>query len=347
MTILLYGATGYTGKLIAREAKAQGVDIILSGRDAAKLSALSSELGYDFRAMDLSNTDGLKKMLSDISVVLHIAGPFSATAEPMLNACLATGTHYIDITGEIAIFERHAALSKKAAAKGVMVMSGAGFDVVPTDCMAAYAKQQLPDATHLVLAVGGDFRPSRGTAKTGAESAGTGTKQRRKGKIITIKKTPRMDLDFGNGIESAIGMSWGDVSTAYHTTGIPNIEVYFQSSPQLEQVASLGFLARMFVRTSLGQALIKKQIDKGPEGPSEEERLNGRTIVLAIAKNGKGDMFSTRLDCMEGYRLTSMTALDIARRIDQGESKPGFQTPAGLFGADYVLQFENTSRQDL
>lgn len=238
--IMIYGATGYTGKLVAQEAKRQGLNPLLAGRSAAKLKAVAEPLGFEWRAVALEDSAALDAALSEVQAVLHIAGPFSQTSKPMLDACLRTKRHYLDITGEIDVLEACAARDAEAKAAGIVVLPGVGFDVVPSDCLAAHMKERMPDAVKLTLAIGGLEKMSRGTAKSSVESIANPVRVRRGGEIVTQWPPERKSFDFGKGPRPSIAIGWGDVATAYHSTGIGDISVYFEAMPQLEQMANMG-----------------------------------------------------------------------------------------------------------
>ncbi|MBI5716913.1 MAG: saccharopine dehydrogenase NADP-binding domain-containing protein [Burkholderiales bacterium] len=344
---LIYGATGYTGKLVARTARSQGLRPILAGRDAARTQAVAAGHGFEWRAFGLAEAAKLDAALNEVDAVLHLAGPFSATSRPMADACLRTGRHYLDITGEIDVFEALAARSTEAKARGVMLLPGAGFDVVPSDCLAAHVKRRLPDATRLFLAIGGLGRLSRGTAKTSVEGIALGTRARRGGRVVRLPDTPRASADFGDGPVPTVALSWGDIATAWHSTQIPDIDVHFQSSRQIEQMTKLGPLARFMLSTRLGQHIAKAAVDRQPEGPTDAERAADHAVLVAEASNAKGDTVRSRLRTPEGYTLTAMTATEIVRRVLAGDFKPGFQTPSLAYGADFVMRFEGVTREDL
>ncbi|MDO8288481.1 MAG: saccharopine dehydrogenase NADP-binding domain-containing protein [Parvibaculum sp.] len=344
---LIYGATGYTGKLVARTAKALGMHPLLGGRNEARLKSVAGQHGFDFRAFDLSDTATLETVLNEVDVVLHIAGPFSQTSKPMLDACIRTGTHYLDITGEIDVFEACAAQNEAAKTAGIMVLPGVGFDVVPSDCLAAHMKARMPDATELSLSISGLTSMSRGTAKTGVESIGRGTRVRRDGDIVALKVPPRINVDFGQGMRPAIGMGWGDVSTAFYSTDIPAITVYFEASPELEQMAGLSGFKRWVASLGFMQRRLKAQVDQMPEGPTDTERRAGHSILIGEAVNAAGDRVVSRLTTPEGYTLTAMTSLEIVRRALSGDVHPGFQTPSLAYGADFITEFDGCVLQDL
>lgn len=345
--ILLYGATGYTGQLAAEHAVASGLRPILAARNRDTLEPLANRLGLEARVFDLQTTSGIQYGIAGASVVLHMAGPFSATSRPMADACLASKIHYLDITGEIDVFEALAARDSEAKAAGVMLLPGVGFDVVPSDCLAAHVKRRLPSATRLRISIGGLGRVSRGTAKTMLESLGRGTLVRRKGQIEELPDAPRATVDFGEGPTATIGVSWGDVATAWHSTQIPDIEVHFESSPQLRKAAMLPRPLKKGLAIGFVQGLLKRWIDRTqPAGPTAEQRRQSRSVLVADAWDNTGAHVSSRLETAEGYTLTARTAVEIARRVSMGDASPGFQTPSTAFGADFILSFDGTTRQD-
>lgn len=345
--IMLYGATGYTGRLTAEAAVKAGLQPVLAGRNTDKVREMAEAMGLRWAAFGLEDPVRIDHALQQVDAVAHMAGPFSATAKPMLEACLRTGRHYLDITGEIDVFEMAAARGPEAKAKGIMVMPGVGFDVVPSDCLAAHMKRRLPDADKLDLCLSGLGTASRGTLKTMVEGIRSGTRVLRNGQIVTLPRPITRSCDFGKGAVEAIAVGWGDISTAYHSTGIPNVTVYFEAVPQLKRAAQMGPVTRWLLGTRIAQGFLKRQIDRMPEGPSAEQRASGHSILIGEATNAKGQTVRSRLTTPEGYSLTAATALGIAKRVLAGDWKPGFQTPSMAYGPDLILDFENCRREDL
>jgi short subunit dehydrogenase-like uncharacterized protein len=328
---LLYGATGYTGSLIARMAAERGMRPILAGRDAAKLAGVVP--GLPTRAFGLDAID-----LGGVALVLHCAGPFSATSRQMADACLARGVHYLDITGEIGVFEALARRSAESRAAGVMLMPGVGFDVVPSDCLAAYLHRRLPTATHLRLAFQSFGRLSRGTAKTMAENLPHGGAVRRGGRIVRVPACWRTrTIDIGAGPVVCMTIPWGDVSTAYHTTGIGNIETYLAAPPPMRLLARLSRPFTSWLGSRWVQDWLKRRIESGPPGPSEEGRARGKMLLWGEVTDDRGAKAVARLRGPEGYTWTALTALAVVERVLAGDVQPGFQTPGGLYGPDFVL----------
>src|SRR6185436_8957193 len=229
MAWLLYGANGYTGDLIAREAARRGERPILAGRNRAAIESLARELQLQSRVFDLDSPD-----LRDVDLVLHCAGPFSRTSRSMVDACLAAGAHYLDITGEFEVFEAIYARDGEAKARGVTLLPGVGFDVVPTDCLAATLAQRLPNADELWLA----FQSHRGgispgTMKTAIEGSAQGNVIRRDGRLVRVPLLFDVrTIPFENGEKLAVTIPWGDLASAYRSTGVPNIRVYTARSPK-------------------------------------------------------------------------------------------------------------------
>jgi short subunit dehydrogenase-like uncharacterized protein len=182
---LLYGSTGFVGGAIARLAVDRGMRPLLAGRNAVRLKEQADELGLQYRAFELDDAGAIDSALGDVTVLLHCAGPFMHTFRPMVDGCLRTGRHYLDITGEIPVFEAIAARGNEARAKGIMLLPGAGFDVVATDCLAVHLKQRLPSATRLTLAfrVEGPAGLPPGTQRTAIEMIPFGIRARRGGKL--------------------------------------------------------------------------------------------------------------------------------------------------------------------
>lgn len=328
-------------------AKDSGLSPILAGRDDSKLKLLAHSLGLDSRTFPLDEYSAVDKGLSEVGCVIHAAGPFEATSRPMVDACLRTGTHYLDLTGEIKVLEKCAKRDLEAKAQGIMLMPGAGFDVVPSDCLGKHVANHVPGAMHLIVAIRAGETLSRGTAKTALKQMGLGINVRRGGRIIRMKTAPSRDFDFGDGPKRALGASWGDVSTAYYSTGIPNIDVFFCSTPQIEQLLKLSERGGRVWQYHLLQRLLERLIKRQPEGPSEEQRESVTATLLATAIDGNRRQMTARLDTPEPYAFTAKLAVAIAGGVLEGNMRPGFQTPSLLLGPDFILNFEGVSRQDL
>ncbi len=347
--ILIYGATGYTGKLVAAEAARRGLDAILAGRNAEKLKAVAAPLGLETRVVSLSDPVRLRGVLDDVACVLHIAGPFSQTASPMLEACLDSRTHYLDVTGEIDVFEAIARRDADARSAGVLLLPGVGFDVVPSDCLAAHVAARVEEPTMLRIAIAGmGGEMSRGTAKTAVESFGDGLRIRRDG-ILRQQAAGSLEtsFDFGAGLARGVAMPWGDVATAFHSTGIPNIEVYFILSGVIPRLLKASRFVAPLLRLPRVQQFLKARVDAMPEGPDEERRGATRAVLIAEVEGPGGQSARARLETPSGYTLTYQAAVEVAFRVARGEAATGYHTPSTAFGADFVLDLPDCQRTDL
>lgn len=347
-SFLIYGANGYVGDAAARLAVAQGLKPILAGRDAAKIDSLAAELGLEARAFSLDDAAAADRALRNVPLVLHLAGPYKYTSKPMVDACLRAGAHYLDITGEIPVFEALAARDAEAKARKVMLLPAVGFDVVPTDCLALHLKQRLPSATHLTLAfhsVGGAGLPP-GTQRTMIELIPFGERVRRDGRLVIPERGEMTrHVDFGQGPVEAVRLTWGDVFTAFHTTAISNIEVYAVLPAALRRQRAL--LEKLRLLFSL--APMRKLLMRGVRpGPSAQERAKTTTHVWGEVSDASGRKAAARLHGPEaGLVWTTRAALAVVRKALAGKFSPGFQTPAGAYGADLVLECEGVAREDL
>jgi short subunit dehydrogenase-like uncharacterized protein len=345
--LMIYGATGYTGSLISREAARRGLRPVLAGRTAETLAPLAAELGLPHRTFPLNSPHEIANGVTGIHTLLNCAGPFSQTARPMAEACLRGGVHYLDITGEAAVFEWLAARDAESRTAGVVLLPGVGFDVAPSDCLAIHLKNRLPTATRLTLAFRSHGRLSRGTALTTLERLADGGLVRENGilrRVPTAWKTRR--VDFGDGPVRAITIPWGDVATAFHSTGIPNIEVYLAAPWPVRVGARLSRYLGWLLQTTFVQRRLQKRIRRGPPGPTEAERRQNRCDFWGEVTDSAGRSAAAWQQTPDGYDLTVQTALAAAMRVLDGVVAPGFWTPGRAFGPDFILDIPGVTRTD-
>ncbi len=343
---LLYGANGYTAGLIIRFAEAYNLEPIVAGRSEEKIKAIGEAHGLTYRVFDVDDIEKTIENIKDVKVVLHCAGPFKFTARPMMEACLRAGVHYLDITGEIEVFELAASMNQRAEDANIMLMSGTGFDVVPTDCMALFLKEKMPDATHLRLAFGAlKGGVSHGTALTMAEGAGSPSKARVNGVIVDRPLGEKsMTVPFDLKSLFCMTIPWGDVSTAYYTTGIPNIETYTAASPKAHKSLRYQWIYNWVLRMDFMKNRLRKKIKSRPSGPEDAVREKARSLVWGEVSNGKETIAAT-WSGLEGYTFTAHSALLITQKIYQNNWKKGFKTPGMMYGADLVMEVEGSVRK--
>jgi short subunit dehydrogenase-like uncharacterized protein len=348
-TFLLYGSYGYTGQLIVDHAVQEGLRPILAGRDEKKLREQAGKYDLEYHSFSLDEPTKLDSALQEADAVLHCAGPFVHTFRQMSEACLRTKKHYVDISGEIPGFEALAALDDEAKQAGIMLLPGGGFDVVPSDCLAAHLKGRLHSATHFRLFLRGiGAGASRGTAKSAIENMHRQGRIRRDGKLIQVPPAWQvLEQDFGRGPVKVVSVGWGDVSTAYYSTGIPNIETYFAFSETVIGLMRSMRVIGPLMYNRLAKLILKAIIDLLPAGPNEDKRKNGSvTLVGEVIDQNHGRAIS-KLITPEGYTCTVVTAVEIMKRILNQDCKPGFQTPSLAYGKDFIMQFDGVTREDI
>ncbi|MBC7701006.1 saccharopine dehydrogenase NADP-binding domain-containing protein [Aquabacterium sp.] len=339
MSFMIYGANGYTGELIAREAVARGMKPILAGRTRAKVERLASELNLECRIFDLGSPASIVQQLHGVTVVLLTAGPFSATSQPMVRACIEARAHYLDITGEIDVFEEVHRAHSDAQKAGVVLCPGVGFDVIPTDCVAAALKEALPDAVQLSLGFDTTVSLSPGTMKTTLESTPQGGRVRRHGHLVRVPLAHEVRrIDFGRGERLAVAVPWGDVSTAFHTTGIPNITVYVPASRLAVFGMKLGNVFGPFLAMSLVQRALTKLVSLTVKGPDEAARARMPAYVWGEAINAQGERRTARVKTANGYTLTIPGALAVTAFLLSNDAPGGFTTPSRLMGHGMLAQ---------
>jgi saccharopine dehydrogenase (NAD+, L-lysine-forming) len=337
---MIYGANGYTGQLVARLAVARGEQPVLAGRRAEPLAALGAELGLAHRTVELTDEAALRAGLADVDLVAHCAGPFVRTAAPMVDACLATGTHYLDVTGEIDVYEEVFARHAEAVAAKVVLLPGAGFDVVPTDCLAAMLVAALPGAISLELAFRSRGGLSPGTAATALLGAGVGGK-RRIGGVLQPSPfgVPSRVVPFPSGPRRVGAIPWGDLATAYRSTGIADITTYAVLRPPPVPVQ---YLMRYGVVQALGARLVARFVS----GPSARTRASTGVEVWGEVRDAAGATSSATLVGPNAYDLTADAVVRIAGRVLAGGIPPGAHTPATALGADFIRELDGVTVQE-
>jgi short subunit dehydrogenase-like uncharacterized protein len=347
--ILVYGSYGYTGQLIVEHAVKEGLDLILAGRDEKRLREQAEKFNLPYRSFAVEETAKLDAALQEVDAVLHCAGPFVLTFKAMAEACIRNKKHYVDISGEIEEFEALALMNDEAKRAGVMLLPGGGFDVVPSDCLIAYTAGKLPGATDLKLyikSIGSGV--SRGTARSGVENSHRQGRIRRDGKIVSVPNLyDSKDIDFGRGPSKLVTMGWGDVSTAYHSTGIPNVTVYMGFPKSMISVMKFTKVAGPLLYSRAARNFIKWLIGIFfAPGPSREKNKTGFSLLIAEVTDGTKTI-RAKLRTPEAYYLTALTSVEIMKHILSNDLKPGFQTPSKVYGADFIMQFAGVEREDL
>lgn len=324
--ILIYGATGYTGKLISVQAQRTGLDFEIAGRSKTAVRALALELGVTYRVFALDDALALRSALANVTAVLNCAGPFASTAEPIMQACIECGVHYLDITAEYDVYALAETWSQKAAAAGVMLLPGVGWDVVPSDCLAVHTAEKVfqPQRLRIALQVAGSM--SRGSATSAAKIMDVGLLVRSEGQIVAAPDALPASFDFGEGPVDCARLSFGDLITAWKSTGIPNIEMFVHVKDDAFPVGDPSLL---------------------PDGPSLEAREANRARAVAEVTGIDGIVARARIDTLNGYSYTPLSAIEAARRVLAGQSFPGFQTPAMLFGHGFASSIADTVITDL
>ncbi|MCF8462245.1 MAG: saccharopine dehydrogenase NADP-binding domain-containing protein [Flavobacteriales bacterium] len=345
--IIIYGAYGYTGELIVRRCQELGIRPLLSGRNEAKLKPIAEKYALEYQVADLKNDD-LDKLLKGSKVVIHAAGPFIHTSKTMVEACIRNGVHYTDITGEIAVFAQARKYDEQAKLAGVMLLPGSGFDVVPSDCLAAHLKSRMPDAEDLVLAFYGTGRASRGTSLTVVEGLGTGGTIRQDGKLKQVEDAHDVKrFDFGPTNMTAVTIPWGDVYTAFFSTGIPNIKVYMGLPERVINGMKWSKYLGWLMRSEFVKSRARAKIVAGKAGPSDIQREKATTYLIGTVTDKNGKSLTSTMKTQEGYTLTAMSAVDIAQRIVSGKFKAGWQTPSLAYGKDIICEVSGAEFKDV
>lgn len=333
---------------MVRQAVAEGLRPALAGQDRSAVEALAAATGLEGRAFDLKDPGGVAAGIDGMDAVLHCAGPFIHTARPMVDACLRAGVHYLDVTGEISVFEALAARDGEARSADVVLLPGVGFDVVPTDCLAAHLIRRLPEAEWLALGFLSTGGVSRGTALTALERVGRRPVVRRNGRLVTAARGERRrSIDFGDGPRTAVAIPWGDLATAPRSTGIQDVAVYMAMPRWTRRGLAAARLAAPLLRTAPVRRGLEGWIRRRQRGPDAAARARGRTVVWAEVRAADGARAASRLYGPEGYTFTARAAVAAFLGVLEGTVEGGFRTPSLAFGPDFVLGLDGVRREDL
>jgi short subunit dehydrogenase-like uncharacterized protein len=344
---LIYGANGYTGKLILDLCKEKGLNPVIAGRNPKKIEELAREYGFEWKAFSLDNHAIIVQNIEEFELVLHCAGPFIKTAEPMAKACIESSTHYLDITGEIPVYDLLHKLGKTAEKAKTLLLPGVGFDIVPTDCAAAMVKRDLPDAAELAIAFMGLGGISAGTAKSALAQAPEGSKIRKSGRLITVPQLSLTKVFRIAGQErEMVSIPWGDVFTAYISTGIPDIAVYTYMPSEMIRIGKLFQFASPLLRNPTVLSLAQSAVGVLMDGPNEKVRESGKTFVVAIGRTAKGKTYEIGLESVEGYKFTALSAVLSVQKILKKVPGYGFFTPSLALGPDFVLEIPGTRKSN-
>lgn len=321
-TLMIYGATGYTGRMAAEHARATGTPLILAGRSKAKLETLAAQLGVEYRVFALDDTAVIDHALRDVGVLLNCAGPFASTADVLMRAAIRNGVHYLDVAAELDGYRVAEQLDNDAKAAGVMLLPGSGGSVAMLGCLVAHAvaRASLPARISVAMSVSGGL--SRGSAISAMGSVTTETLARVDGKLASVPAGSTRKLDFGKGAVDCFQVTLPDLITLWRSTNVPNIETFVH-------VSSGGFP--------------QGDLSALPDGPNEEERLANRYQAVVEITQSNGEIIRSVLDTVNGYTFTATAAAEAGRRVLSGEVRPGFQTPAALFGKGFAETIADTT----
>ncbi|MEI4482578.1 MULTISPECIES: saccharopine dehydrogenase family protein [unclassified Phyllobacterium] len=324
--LMIYGATGYTGRMAAKYAKAAGTPVVLAGRTEESLSRLAAELGVEYRVFGLDEAAAIDKGLAYISVLLNCAGPFLRTAGALMRASLRNGVHYLDTAAELDSYCLAEDLDDEAKAAGIMLMPGGGGSVAMLGSLAGHAVGRVHDPRKIRIALHVAGGLSRGSAISAMENVTTQTLARIDGKLVSAPAEGIRKFDFGKGGVDCFPVTLPDLITIWRSTGVPDVETFVHVT---------------------GDGFPQGDVSLLPDGPSEDERLANRYQAAIEVTNAEGQVTSSRLDTVNGYTFTAMAAAEAGRRVLGGEFRPGFQTPAVVFGSGFAQTIADTTIVDI
>ena len=338
---VLYGAYGFTGRLILDQALALGLRPVVAGRSADKIGEMARTHGLEQCVASMDDADALTQMLRGARLVLNAAGPMGETAVPLMQACLSAGSRYVDIGGDVSVLRKQLELAGAFQQARIAAVLAVGFDVVPTDYAAKWVAfdegKLVVGADEIRLGLSLPLSMSRGSARAFVDEVHQGTLVLRNGTLERVRpRTHIWVFDYGNGPVVSLANTWGDLLTTPLTTGLQNVSVYFEATSSVRQAARLSELIAGPARWAWARSLLKWLVGLQAEGPDEELRISQHATVVAHLL-GHGEVIRRiRIRTGDPYEFTGACAAKAVQRLLDVPDLVGIRTPASILGDDFL-----------
>lgn len=353
--IMIYGVDSFMGALASRAAMRRGISHVAAGRNIAGVAQHAAAVAKEAdnalaepRTFTLGDKARIAAQLDDVGVVVNCSPLEGGGLLSLIDACLATGTHYIDMTSErtqIAAIAAHDEMAKRA---NVMVMAGAGFDYAAIDAVAERLAQILRGARAVTIAVkrGAPTLPEARRLVAALTAEGETLKN---GQFVPARAGERsIEVDFGEGPEKAWLAPWrGEATGMRHRGTYSTMESYEVLPERAARVFAKGRIAMRFFRRGWGVKRLERKLSKGRLSPTSAELKNGRAAVWGEARTPEGIRFCARLETPEAHLWSAEAAVLLARRAVQAAAKPGFQLPFAIAGAALIDEIPGTQWREI
>ncbi|NJP94858.1 NAD(P)H-binding protein [Nonomuraea sp. FMUSA5-5] len=332
MKVAVYGASGYTGRLVTAEARRRGLDVVVSGRDESRLREVAE--GAEVRVAGVDDAPALARAFEGCDVVVGCAGPFSEVGDPVVRAAIAAGAHYVDTSAE-QLFLRHVfdTYAERAEQAGVSVVPAVGFDILPGDMIAHLAGAEVEPLDELTIAYQtNDFDMTRGTIRSSLQVLLDGDLayedgQWRPAEGLAVKRT---SFTFPGQSEERPTARWpgAEIVTVPRHVRARRVEIITDAAVFTPEMISL-----MQLPTDQWDAVIGQL----PEGPSEERRPVAEFTIVAEAIGVDGRRATGVVRATDIYGSAAVFTVEAARRLAAGEAKAGVLSPAQAFDSAAFL----------
>lgn len=345
---LIYGANGVTGRLITAQAVRAGQRPILAGRSAAKLEPLAKEFGLEWLSFELTDRVATVRALQGVSLVLNIAGPFEWTAPLLVEACLQTGTHYLDIGNEIGVFQKLLTYNKAAQQAGISIVPGVGYGAVATNFLARRLAAQLPGATHLELVTAAyNTHSSPAVNLSVLKVLESGGRIYRQGKLVPYRLGAgmrRTTFPETGEIRQVIPAPLGDLEAAYTATAIENITVYIPSTMGRLARLGLGLVPFMLKIKAFRRLARKSSLKPKLSGAGDPPKTLSApfSFVWGKVSDNNGRQIESWLKLGEGYQFTALSSIKAVEKT-LAHPKTGTLMPAQAFETDFISELEGVT----
>jgi short subunit dehydrogenase-like uncharacterized protein len=319
VTVMVYGATGRTGRLVAGELARAGVPVVLAGRDEARLKRVAGDVPGDYRVADIESLAGV--LDPQIEVVVNVAGPFASTVGPVATAAARAGAHYVDLSNEWEAVASLVELSPLFERAGRSAIPAAGFGTIATDALAQRLVNGMPTVTRLELGmhIDGDGR-SPAAARSAALALAAGGARLDKGHLIRTRLGAGAIRHPDSPRASLVPLGLADLVVTPITTGVDNVTVgVLVPMPPLAVRAVFPLLVRLGGR-------------RPPRGHEPTGTGQHTSRAWARAWRPDGTVEWADLTAGEGYEFSARAAAATIRGLLDGGAHPGVVTAVGQFG---------------
>lgn len=338
---IIYGATGYTANLIIKKAIQMGLPPVLAGRDRSKISSVAKKYGLKYKVFEINDINVIQANIENSNLILNASSNYKLTAQPFINACLASGCHYLDLCGEISVLKKIFEYNELAKYGNITIIPNSGYHSIVTDCFAGYVANLIENPIELNYYLLDASIPSLGTLKSSLDAFLGGGFVLKYNNFENIKMgSIKTRVEHKNKALTLYASPMAELYLSHISTSIPNINVYLKI-PLLYSLL-LDYFGDYILKLlqSEKRTAILNLIDKFVKGPSEAINKKLKSMIGVNVKNLKGDSLTMWLEAPEAYDFTATLSVEAVKLALSGLPS-GVLTPIQAYGCNFLSKFND------